>query len=315
MNLLTPQKILEGAREVVAGRSFCLSLPLDLPGGNVGNLRRHPPRLFAAVQDEASVYNRVVGTSVVSDDAVLLYTQYSTQWDSFAHAGSLFDADDDGIAEPVYYNGWRAGETVVAPTETPGVEPWARFEGPHAHELGVDAFAVTGLQGRGVLVDLHARYGRDQHAVTGDELLRIMAEDRISVEPGDILCLYTGYDGVILEMGGRPTRDALHGTCSGLDGGDPQLQDWIRESGVAAIASDNRAVEIMPSPRAASGGISAPLHELCLFKLGIPLGEMWMLHELADWLRTNGRSRFLLTAPPLRLPGAVGSPVSPVATV
>ena len=37
--------------------------------------------------------------------------------------------------------------------------------------------------------------------------------------------------------------------------------------------------------------------------------------QLADWLRANGRSRFLLTAPPLRLPGAVGSPATPVATV
>ena len=35
----------------------------------------------------------------------------------------------------------------------------------------------------------------------------------------------------------------------------------------------------------------------------------------ADWLREAGRNRFLLTAPPLRLPGAVGSPATPVATV
>ena len=58
-----------------------------------------------------------------------------------------------------------------------------------------------------------------------------------------------------------------------------------------------------------------PLHELCLFKLGIHLGELWYLSELAAHLRATGRSRFLLTAPPLRLPGAVGSPATPVATV
>jgi hypothetical protein len=45
------------------------------------------------------------------------------------------------------------------------------------------------------------------------------------------------------------------------------------------------------------------------------LGELWYFTELAAWLRTNGRTRFLLTAPPLRLPGAVGSPATPVATV
>ena len=58
-----------------------------------------------------------------------------------------------------------------------------------------------------------------------------------------------------------------------------------------------------------------PLHEHCLFKNGIHLGEMWYLTELANWLRQNKRSRFLLTAPPLRLPGAVGSPSAAVATV
>lgn len=58
-----------------------------------------------------------------------------------------------------------------------------------------------------------------------------------------------------------------------------------------------------------------PLHEHCLFKNGIHLGELWYLTELARWLRSQGRSRFLLTAPPLRLPGAVGSPATPIATV
>ena len=58
-----------------------------------------------------------------------------------------------------------------------------------------------------------------------------------------------------------------------------------------------------------------PLHELCLFKLGVHLGELWWLSDLNDHMRGAGRTRFLLTAPPLRLPGAVGSPVTPVATV
>jgi hypothetical protein len=42
---------------------------------------------------------------------------------------------------------------------------------------------------------------------------------------------------------------------------------------------------------------------------------MWHLTPLAAWLRAHKRNRFLLTAPPLRLPGAVGSPATPVATV
>jgi hypothetical protein len=47
----------------------------------------------------------------------------------------------------------------------------------------------------------------------------------------------------------------------------------------------------------------------------VPLAELLWLSDLADYLRKAGRNRFLLTAPPLRLPGAVGSPMTPVATV
>ena len=45
LNLITPKKVLEGIAEVKEGRSFCLSLPLDYPGGNVLNPRRLPPVL------------------------------------------------------------------------------------------------------------------------------------------------------------------------------------------------------------------------------------------------------------------------------
>jgi len=42
INLLTPEKVLQGVAEVRAGVTFCLSLPLDLPGGTLLNQRRHP---------------------------------------------------------------------------------------------------------------------------------------------------------------------------------------------------------------------------------------------------------------------------------
>ena len=35
-------------------------------------------------------------TDIISDDAVFLHLQYSTQWDSLAHVGQLFDVDGDG---------------------------------------------------------------------------------------------------------------------------------------------------------------------------------------------------------------------------
>ena len=112
---------------------------------------------------------------------------------------------------------------------------------------------------------------------------------------------------------GDPER--VHIMCSALDGSDQALLDWISRSAMAAIATDNYAVERI-APSANPHAIAfVPLHYHCLFKRGVPLGELWHLTELAHWLRSRRRTAFLLTAPPLRLPGAVGSPVTPVATV
>jgi hypothetical protein len=315
LNLLTPAKVREGLAEAREGIVFCLSLPLDYPGGSVANPRRHPPRLFGAVLGDTCFHNHTRRTadrsSVVCDDAVLLSTQYSTQWDSLAHVGAEFDADNDGVAEIVYYNGWRAGEHIVTPQPRDGVEPWARYEGVNAGPLGIDTIAATGMQGRGVMVDLFRHVGRDHRRIGYDELMRIFETDGVVVEPGDMLCLCTGFDELLLEMNRQPDEQLLHNSCAGLDGSDSRLLQWITDSGVAALISDNRAVEILPP----LPGARTTIHEHCLFKLGVPLGEQWLLSPLNDWLRAHQRNRFLLTAPPLRLPGAAGSPVTPVATV
>ena len=55
-------------------------------------------------------------TDVVNQAAAILHLQYSTQWDSLAHVGQLFDADDDGTPEPVFYNGYRSGKEIVGPS-------------------------------------------------------------------------------------------------------------------------------------------------------------------------------------------------------
>ena len=323
LNLITPEKVRQGVAEVKEGISFCLSLPLDLPGGNKLNPRRHPPRRFATLRDGKQNFlfpfrnENPSHTDVVCDETVLLYTQYSTQWDSFAHVGSLFDADGDGVPETVFYNGWRGGEHVVGVHESATAEPWARFEGVEAKALGVENMAASCVQGRAVLIDLHAHFGRERTLVGYDDLMRICDSDRVTVEPGDMVCLHTGFGTGLLEMKGDPDPHFLHNACPALDGRDARLLQWVTDSGLAILAADNYAVERLParSPDGSHAHAAMPLHEHCLFKLGVHLGELWYLTELAAFMRQRHRSRFLLTAPPLRLPGAVGSPATPVATV
>jgi kynurenine formamidase len=326
MNYVTREKVLQGIAEVKEGIAFSLSLPLDYPGGQVLNPRRAGPRIAATIRDGKSAGKQNFCyalaeenpdlTDVVCDDVVLMTLQYSTQWDSFAHIGSRFDADGDGKREIVFYNGFRAGEHVVPASGNDSGAGWARYEGTEAKALGIENLAEHGAQGRGVMLDLHHHFGRRHQAVNHDELMTLMEKDQVKVEKGDMVCLYTGFADVLLEMKKKPDAKLLHQTCTGLDGRDERLLQWISDSGLAVLIADNYAVEIIstslskPKPSALM-----PLHEHCIFKNGIHLGEMWYLTELAHWLREHKRSRFLLTAPPLRLPGAVGSPATPIATV
>jgi kynurenine formamidase len=312
LNLINEEKVLQGIAEVKIGKTFCLSLPLDYPGGQVINKVRLPPILKPVIRNNEPYFNYLWNklnhshTDIGSDDLVLLHTQYSTQWDSLAHRGAMFDVLGDGVEQPVYYNGFKAGEDVVINKELE----------TSAKALGIENMAFHGVQGRAVLVDLFSEYGEFPRKEVGyDDLMRIMDKKNIVVEKGDILCLWTGLDQMILRMKGNPD-DSINKACAVLDGFDIKLRNWIIDSEVSAIVSDNLAVEAV-GKKVPEGkrGSNLPIHELCLFRLGVHLGELWQLCDLAKWLNKNNRSRFLLTAPPLRLSGAVGSPVTPIATV
>ena len=308
MNLVTPEVRLAAFREVKDGRAFVLSLPLDYPGGEPAGAARKGPRLFASQSRGRDMFNLPLNaTDLTCDDGVVLSLQYSTQWDALAHWGRMFDVDGSGTPQPVYYNGFRAHYDIVGP---------AGNESPHADRLGIETLATTGVQGRGVMVDLVRSFGPGRTLVGYAELMRAMDEQRVEVRPGDFLVLYTGYGDAILSMAKRPDEAVLARSGAAVRGADARLLQWVTDSGVAAIISDNQAVEAFElgqEPDAKHGML--PLHELCLFRLGVHLGELWWLGDLARFLREVGRHAFLLTAPPLRLPGAVGSPVTPVATV
>ncbi len=314
MNLLTPDVVKRGAREIKEGLSFCLSMPLDMPGGNAVNPKRHPPVLHPTKQDGDPYYNYVwanfslPGSADVSaDDVAVIHTQYSTQWDSLAHFGQLFDADGDGVDEPCYYNGWKAGADVPDPDGRDHV---------HAEKLGIENMAEACVQGRGVMVDLHGVYGAERVSVGYDDLMRVIDAQNVEVLPGDMFLFHTGWDDMILGMKGDPDANRLHSSCAVLDGWDDKLLNWITDSQISVLVSDNMAVENTHYPgHPEDDACRLPIHRHCLFVVGVHLGEIWYLSELKRALRERNRSAFFLTAPPLRLPGAVGSPATPIATI
>ncbi|NYT77587.1 cyclase family protein [Alcaligenaceae bacterium] len=325
LNLITPTTVKQAALEIKEGRTFCLSLPLDFPGGNALNVRRHPPELSPTQRDGMQYTNFPLARlnpgarDVLSDDKVTLSLQYSTQWDSLAHVGALFDADGDGHAERVYYNGFRPNIDIEGLMDydehNDFKESLTGLKHSNAKALDITNMARHGIQGRGVMVDLAAHFGREAKSVDYDTLMRVMEKDNIKIESGDILVIHTEFAQCLFEMEKNPDPQKVHNMCATLDGNDTRLRQWITDSNIAAIAADNYAVETHPSAFPNDCCAVLPLHHHCLFKLGLPLAELWYLTELATWLKQHQRTRFFLTAPPLRLPGAVGSPVTPIATV
>ena len=324
VNLIDSEKVLQGVREVQEGITFSMSLPQDLPVRQFD--RRYAPIVkptenlehYQDVFYNVSMREMSGGMApfkdVWADDQVTIWPQYSSQWDAFCHVGYEFDVDGDGDDEIVYYNGYRGGEDLVGPKFD------ARGDGSGslscAKHLGMEHMAAHGMQGRGVLVDLVKHFGRDFRPIGLDVLQKVMKEDNVVVEPGDMLLLHTGYATQVLEWGFEPEREKMFSICTYLDGQDQALLDWIAESRISALIADNHTVEgIQTNDPIKLTHSLLPIHHLCLFLLGVPLGELWYLEELATWLREHNRSRFLLTAPPWRVPGTCGSPVTPIATV
>ena len=169
-------KVKQGIAEVKEGKTFCLSMPLDYPGGNVLNPRRHPPQIRPSVSgDKPNWHYRTEWenpgmTDVINDDVVIMHLQYSTQWDTLAHVGALFDADGDGKPEPVFYNGYRGGIDLVGPTDAKdaGAVPGTFVEAKGtscANALGVENMAAKCLQGRAVMIDYKSGKNVDSYKV------------------------------------------------------------------------------------------------------------------------------------------------------
>jgi len=308
MNLITPEKRLAAVAEVREGLAFSLGLPLDHPR-KLTFAGRYPPVLAPTIAgDGRPMYGWSPAggpTDVVNDDEVRLGLQYSTQWDGLSHYGTCFDADGDGHAEHVFYNGYRMDRDFIMPDGDTA---------PAALALGIEKLAETCVQGRGVLVDVRQAGEGELGLVGYDALMRAMEAQGAEPGEGDFLCIYTGYGDLLLQGGAEVCDEAL-AACPGINGRDEALHDWITRSGVAAICADNPAVEKMAGVVRCEGQPMMALHLHCLVKLGVHLGEFWYFGGIAPELAKRGRTRFLLTAPPLNLPGAVGSPVTPVGTL
>ncbi|HLZ08743.1 MAG TPA: cyclase family protein [Chloroflexota bacterium] len=167
-------------------------------------------------------------------------------------------------------------------------------------DLGIEN--VGPMIARGVLLDVPAHRGVDAlpggYAVSGDELAAVADRQGVEVGPGDVVLIRTGW----LKNWGDPT--AFRGDDTGEPGPDASAAEWLASRRILATGSDTIAYEARPKGQSA---LSA--HAILIPRHGVYIMEMVNCDELA---RDKVYS-FLFIALPLKLKGATGSPVRPIA--
>jgi kynurenine formamidase len=286
LNLVEAGHRAAAAGLVRRGAVFSLAQPFDADGPQSGWRRRTNPvhTMLSSGLDSAESQSFPHGLSG-ADDVVFMPLQCSTQWDGLGH---IFD---HGRA----WNGRAAGDVVTSEGDlVTGIERTAGL-----------------VAGRGVLLDVGRVCGGegelgDGHAITVDDLEATMAAQgpTSSVGRGDFLLVRTGQYTRTRRCG---WGDYAGGAAPGLSFG---TLDWLHERDVAAVATDTWGVEVRPNE---FDRAFQPFHQVAIPHMGLSLGEMWDLDELAADCAADAVFEFFLSAAPLPITGAVGSPVNPLA--
>jgi len=288
LNRLTGPVVAAAASGVRTGERVGVSLPLGLPD----------PPFFGRKGLRHSF--EPMGPGAWDDWVDGFYLQCSTQWDGLRHIGS-----PDG-----WYGGWRG-------------QPSADLE-----PLGIHHWAERGIVGRGVLADLASFFADGAGARPGgydpftrvaigpDDLAAALRAQGTELRPGDILCVRTGWTDryLALDPASRPAfadgmQDVSGYDSAGLDGSEDMAR-FLWDSGVAAVACDNPAVEVTPGDP--SVGF---LHGRLIPGLGMAIGELFSFGALAAACARERRHEFLFVSVPLNVTGAIGSPGNAVAVL
>jgi hypothetical protein len=278
LNLITPEKRVQAASLVRAGRSVSLSRPFPKePAGNVPRPALH----YVNVEDHAP------GGAVVDFYGIAYHGMGSTHIDALCHVWA-----EDGI-----YNGRKPEDVIGFGGATFGqIDNWR-----------------DGIVTRGVLLDVPRFRGTEcvtqDEPVHGWELEEICRAQGTQVTPGDALVVYSGREAWSRSQGrpwgsaaptaapgGPVVRPGLHASCL----------EFIRETDAAVLVWD--MMDLMPN------GLDLPwtVHG-AIFAFGVALVDNALLEPLAGICAREDRTDFMFVTSPLRVAGGTGSPANPLA--
>ncbi len=287
VNFIDDAKRREAAGLVRRGVSMSLSQSFDTDGPQHGWRRRtNPVHTMTDTGTDAALGKQGFPHGLGgADDVIAMPLQCSTQWDGLGH---IFD---HGLA----WNGRPAQDVVTSDGDL---------------VTGIEHLASP-LVSRGVLLDVGRVVGDggelpDGFAITEDHLTATGEAHgpTAAVGRGDIVLVRTG-------RLARARREGWNGYAGGpAPGLSFTTAGWLHRTEIAAIATDTWGFEVRPNE---FENAFQPLHQVVIPNMGLLIGEMWDLDELADDCAADGVYEFLLAAAPLKVTGAVGAPLNPLA--
>ena len=165
------------------------------------------------------------------------------------------------------------------------------------------------MVGRGVLLDVARHLGvdwmEDGQAISIADLQATQKSQGVQVRRGDFVIVRTGH----------MERCLAQGDWGGYAGGAApglafETADWVFDTQIAAICTDTWGCEVRPNE---TDDCTQPWHWVVIPMIGISMGEIFYVKDLAEDCARDGVYEFMFTAPPLPITKAVGSPLNPIA--
>jgi kynurenine formamidase len=284
LNYVKPSDLINAGSLVRKGKSFSLGLDFnqDGPQRTGWGGRFNPIHTMLATGTDAVAGRQEKGKLRYADDMVSMPLQCGTQWDGLAH---IFYGEQ-------MWNGYDA----------------RLVDATGAHKNGIHKTRAK-MVGRGVLLDIARYKGGDYleegYGIGNDDLDGCAKAQGVKIKPGDFVIVRTGQMEYCLARGDWGTYSA--GDAPGLRF---ETAEWIHRKQIAAICFDTWGCEVRPNE---STEAFQPWHWIVIPMIGITMGEIFYLKDLADDCAKDKVYEFLFCAPTLPITGAVGSPINPIA--
>lgn len=289
LNYTQPEDIVAAAQLVRKGKVISLGLNYD-ENGPQGAKSKYPSMgrinpLHTMLRTGTDAYSGVLDKRGIraADDMVVIPLQCGTQWDGLGH---VFYEDN-------MWNGYDCREVSSAGAQKCGIEK-----------------TKNKMVGRGILLDIprmkNIEVLEDGYGITNEDLDNAASFHNLEIKRGDFVIVRTGQMEAKLKVG----------SWDGYPGGDApgfafETLEWIQNREIAAIASDTWGCEVRPNE--SEQGINQPWHWITIPIMGLTMGEIFYLGDLADDCVEDGVYEFMFAAPALPITGAVGSPTNPLA--